>query len=145
MPAQHRWAERRYKTGFEVEREALAGPALITYLQAKLRTLRLGQPIELQYLVAEQAMVLGLRAGIHGDSSDGFTTVRLESFSALLRSFIPTTMVTFYDEGTFVGMQERIPPQKQHGIALDGVIGVTYPSETRVVSMKSSCNKLAIS
>ena len=90
-------------------------------------------------------MVLGLRAGIHGDSSDGFTTVRLESFSALLRFFIPTTMVTFDDEGTFVGMQERLLPQKQHGVALDSVIRATYPGNNRAASMKSSCNKLAIS
>jgi len=90
-------------------------------------------------------MVLGLRAGIHGDSPDGLTTVRLESSSALLRPFVPTTLITFDDEGRFVGMQGRLLPQKQRGVALDGVIRVTYPIETRVASMKSSCNKLSIS
>ncbi len=137
--------ERRRKVRLTVEGEVLAGPALITYLQAKLRTLRLGQPIELQFLVAEQAMVLGLRAGIHDDSSDGLTTVRLESSSALLRPFVPITLITFDDEGRFVGMQGRLLPQKEHGVALDGVIRVTYPIEMRVASTKSSCNKLAIS
>jgi len=38
--------ERRRKVRLTVEGEVLAGPALITYLQAKLRTLRLGQPID---------------------------------------------------------------------------------------------------
>jgi hypothetical protein len=136
--------QRRRKARLEVEGEVLAGPTLITYLQTKLRPLRLGQPMELQYLVAEQAMVLALRARITDDSSDGLTTVRLEASSALLRPFVPTTLITFDDEGRFFRMRGRLLPQRQSGVALDGVIKVTYPDETRVASkerVQVSCSR----
>ena len=137
--------ERRRKVRLEVEGEVLAGPTLITYLQAQLRDLRRGKPVELQYLVAEQAMLLGLRATITGYGAGGLTNVRLEASSALLRPFVPTTLITFDDEGRFVGMQGRLLPQRQRGVALDGVIRVTYPGGMRVASMKSSCNKSTLS
>ena len=137
--------ERRRKVRLEVEGEVLAGPTLITYLQGKLRDLRRGKPVELQYLVAEQAMVLGLRATTTGYGAGGLTNVRLEASSALLRPFVPTTLITFDDEGRFVGMQGRLLPQRQRGVALDGVIRVTYPGGMRVASMKSSCNKSTLS
>jgi hypothetical protein len=136
---------RRRKVRLEVEGEVLAGPTLITHLQAQLRDLRRGKPIELQYLVAEQAMVLGLRATSTAYGADGLTNVRLEASSALLRPFVPTTLITFDDEGRFVGMQGRLLPQTQRGVALDGVIRVTYPGGMRVASMKSSCNKSTLS
>ena len=136
---------RRRKVRLEVEGEVLAGPTLITYLQAQLRDLRRGKPVELQYLVAEQAMVLGLRATSTGYGAGGLTNVRLEASSALLRPFVPTTLITFDDEGRFVGMQGRLLPQRQRGVALDGVIRVTYPGGMRVASMKSSCNKSTLS
>ena len=137
--------ERRRKVRLEVEGEVLAGPTLITHLQGNLRDLRRGKPVELQYLVAEQAMVLGLRATITGYGAGGLTNVRLEASSALLRPFVPTTLITFDDEGRFVGMQGRLLPQRQRGIALDGVIRVTYAGGMRVASMKSSCNKSTLS
>jgi len=137
--------ERRRKVRLEVEGEVLAGPTLITHLQAQLRDLRRGRPVELQYLVAEQAMLLGLRATITGYGAGGLTNVRLEASSALLRPFVPTTLITFDDEGRFVGMQGRLLPQRQRGVALDGVIRVTYPGGIRVASMKSSCNKSTLS
>ena len=137
--------ERRRKVRLEVEGEVLAGPTLITHLQAQLRDLRRGKPVELQYLVAEQAMLLGLRATITGYGAGGLTNVRLEASSALLRPFVPTTLITFDDEGRFVGMQGRLLPQRQRGVALDGVIRVTYPGGMRVASMKSSCNKSTLS
>lgn len=137
--------ERRREVRLEVEGEVLAGPTLITHLQAQLRDLRRGRPIELQYLVAEQAMVLGLRATSTGYGAGGLTNVRLEASSALLRPFVPTTLITFDDEGRFVGMQGRLLPQRQRGVALDGVIRVTYPGGMRVASMKSSCNKSTLS
>ena len=137
--------ERRRKVRLEVEGEVLAGPTLITHLQAQLRDLRRGKPVELQYLVAEQAMLLGLRATITGYGAGGLTNVRLEASSALLRPFVPTTLITFDDEGRFVGMQGRLLPQRQRGVALDGVIRVTYPGGIRVASMKSSCNKSTLS
>lgn len=137
--------ERRRKVRLEVEGEVLAGPTLITHLQGNLRDLRRGKPVELQYLVAEQAMVLGLRATITGYGAGGLTNVRLEASSALLRPFVPTTLITFDDEGRFVGMQGRLLPQRQRGVALDGVIRVTYPGGMRVASMKSSCNKSTLS
>ena len=136
---------RRRKVRLEVEGEVLAGPTLITHLQAQLRDLRRGKPIELQYLVAEQAMVFGLRATSTAYGADGLTNVRLEASSALLRPFVPTTLITFDDEGRFVGMQGRLLPQTQRGVALDGVIRVTYPGGMRVASMKSSCNKSTLS
>jgi len=136
---------RRRKGRLEVEGEVLAGPTLITHLQAQLRDLRRGKPIELQYLVAEQAMVLGLRATSTAYGAGGLTNVRLEASSALLRPFVPTTLITFDDEGRFVGMQGRLLPQTQRGVALDGVIRVTYPGGMRVASMKSSCNKWTLS
>jgi hypothetical protein len=136
---------RRRKVRLEVEGEVLAGPTLITHLQAQLRDLRRGKPIELQYLVAEQAMVLGLRATSTAYGAGGLTNVRLEASSALLRPFVPTTLITFDDEGRFVGMQGRLLPQTQRGVALDGVIRVTYPGGMRVASMKSSCNKSTLS
>jgi len=136
---------RRRKVRLEVEGELLAGPTLITHLQAQLRDLRRGKPIELQYLVAEQAMVLGLRATSTAYGAGGLTNVRLEASSALLRPFVPTTLITFDDEGRFVGMQGRLLPQTQRGVALDGVIRVTYPGGMRVASMKSSCNKSTLS
>lgn len=136
---------RRRKVRLEVEGEVLAGPTLITHLQAQLRDLRRGKPIELQYLVAEQTMVLGLRATSTAYGADGLTNVRLEASSALLRPFVPTTLITFDDEGRFVGMQGRLLPQTQRGVALDGVIRVTYPGGMRVASMKSSCNKSTLS
>jgi hypothetical protein len=136
---------RRRKVRLEVEGEVLAGPTLITHLQAQLRDLRRGKPIELQYLVAEQAMVLGLRATSTAYGAGGLTNVRLEASSALLRPFVPTTLITFDDEGRFVGMQGRLLPQTQRGVALDGVIRVTYPGGMRVASMKSSCNKWTLS
>ena len=136
---------RRRKVRLEVEGELLAGPTLITHLQAQLRDLRRGKPIELQYLVAEQAMVLGLRATSTAYGAGGLTNVRLEASSALLRPFVPTTLITFDDEGRFVGMQGRLLPQTQRGVALDGVIRVTYPGGIRVASMKSSCNKSTLS
>jgi hypothetical protein len=136
---------RRRKVRLEVEGEVLAGPTLITHLQAQLRDLRRGKSIELQYLVAEQAMVLDLRATSTAYGAGGLTNVRLEASSALLRPFVPTTLITFDDEGRFVGMQGRLLPQTQRGVALDGVIRVTYPGGMRVASMKSSCNKSTLS
>ena len=137
--------ERRRKVRLEVEGEVLAGPTLITHLQAQLRDLRRGKPVELQYLVAEQAMLLSLRATITGYGAGGLTNVRLEASSALLRPFVPTTLITFDDEGRFVGMQGRLLPQRQRGVALDGAIRVTYPGGIQVASMKSSCNKSTLS
>ncbi len=136
---------RRRKVRLEVEGEVLAGPTLITHLQAQLRDLRRGKPIELQYLVAEQAMVLGLRATSTAYGAGGLTNVRLEASSALLRPFVPTTLITFDDEGRFVGMQGRLLPQRQRGVALDGVIRVTSPGGMQVASMKSGCNKSGFS
>jgi hypothetical protein len=137
--------ERRRKVRLEVEGEVLAGPTLITSLQGQLRELRRGRPVELQYLVAEQAMVLGLRATTTAYGAGGLTNVRLEASSALLRPFVPTTLITFDKEGRFVGMQGRLLPQKQRGVSLDGVIRVTYPGGMRIASMKSSCNKSSLS
>ena len=133
--------ERFRKVRIEVEGEVLAGPTLITHLQSQLRELRRGRPVELQYLVAEQAMVLGLSATTTGYGAGGLINVRLEASSALLRPFVPTTVITFDGEGRFVGMQGRLLPQRQRGVALDGVIRVTYVGGMRVASMKSGCNK----
>ena len=125
--------------------EVLAGPTLITHLQSKLPELRRGRPVEMQYLVAEQAMVLGLRASATRYGADGRTNLRVEASSALLRPFVPTTLISFDADGRFVGMQGRLLPQKQRGVPLDGVIRVTYPTGMRVASMKSSCNKSTVS
>ncbi len=137
--------ERLRKVRLKVEGEVLAGPTLITHLQAQLQYLRRGRSIELQYLVAEHAMVLGLRATSTGYGAGGLTNVRLEASSALLRPFVPTTLITFDDEGRFVGMQGRLLPQRQRGVALDGVIRVTSPGGMQVASMKSGCNKSGFS
>lgn len=137
--------ERRRQARLEVNGEVLAGPTLITHLQSKLRDLRRGSPVELQYLVAEQAMVLGLRATATSYGADGRTNLRVEASSAFLRPFLPTTLISFDADGRFVGMQGRLLPQRQRGVPLDGVIRVTYPTGMRFASMKSTCNKSAVS
>jgi hypothetical protein len=140
-----REGERRRQVRLEVDGEVLAGPTLITHLQSKLQELRRGRPVELQYLVAEQAMVLGLRATATSYGADGRTNLRVEASSALLRPFVPTTLISFDADGRFFGMQGRLLPQKQRGVPLDGVIRVTYPTGMRVASMKSSCHKSTVS
>jgi hypothetical protein len=136
-----------------VEGEVYAGPTLITRIQAALPELRRARPVEIQYLVAEQAMVIGLRATATASGAGGLTNVRIEASSALLRPFVPTTWLRFDARGDFLGMQGRLLPQAERAAGLDGIIRIEPSSQQSAVrnaanapaSMKSSCNKPSVS
>ncbi len=140
-----REGERRRQTQLVVGDDVLVGPMLVTHLQSKLPLLRRGKVIVVPYLVAEQAMVLELRATRLDNGTDSLTIVRVETSSAFLRPFVPTTRVTFDQEGRFVGMQGRLLPQIKRATPLDGLLKVSHLGGSRLKSMKSICNKLAIS
>jgi len=135
-----------------VEGEVYAGPTLITRIQEALPELRRGRVVELQYLVAEQAMIIGLRATSTASGAGGHTNVRIEASSALLRPFVPTTWVRFDARGDFLGMQGRLLPQVERAAGLDGVIRIDSPvraaslnAPNTSISMKSSCNTPSVS
>lgn len=137
--------DRRRQERLEAVGEVLAGPTLIVHLQQRLPDLERGRVIEMQYLVAEQAMVLSLRASKAANGAGGLTNVRIEASSALLRPFVPTTLVTFDADGRFIAMQGRLLPQLRRSVALDGVMRVSYPDDLHVASMKSICNNRVVS
>jgi hypothetical protein len=129
---------RRREVRLKVKGQLLAGPMLITSLQSQLRELRRGKSIDINYLVAEQALVMGLRATRIAYGTDGFTNVRIEASSALLRPFVPTTLFIFDQDGYFIGMQGRLLPQKNRSSPLNGVVNVLYPLKP-TASVISSC------
>ena len=140
-----REGDRRREVRLAVDGDVLAGPMLVTHLQSKLPLLRRGKVIVVPYLVAEQAMVLELRAARLDNGTDGLTNVRIEASSAFLRPFVPTTRVTFDQEGRFVGMQGRLLPQIKRMTPLDGVIKVSYPINTQLASIKPTCKNTRVS
>lgn len=116
----------RKEQALSVTDEVVAGPLLIRRLQAALTTLRQGEPLELDYLIADQGATLRLkiqrveidprtRAGAgtgagRATHAAGSVRLRMEAASPWMRPFVPQTFLTFDARGEFVAMQGRFLP-----------------------------------
>jgi len=129
--------------------ELLAGPTLISHVSASLPALRAGKVDEFDYLIAEQGMVLRLRARFDSTAADGSTAVRLEAASLLLRVFVPPTLLRFDRQGELLSMTGRLVPQAgdaKNPQSLDGVLRLRPAALAASASrMQSSCNKPELS
>jgi hypothetical protein len=135
----------------------LAGPTLVSHVATALPRLQQGQPLEFDYLIAEQGMVLRLRASADPDragsrlaagSVAGDTVVHIEAASMLLRPFVPATTLVFDAAGGLRSMTGRLLPQAgdiTKPKSLDGVLRIRPVQvaglEPRMQSgMQSGCN-----
>lgn len=141
--------------------ELLAGPTLVSHLAEALPTLQAGRPMEFDYLIAEQGIVLRLRAtataqgGVEGPAatgSQGFrgaVVVRVEAASVLLRAFVPATTLTFDAAGGLRSLSGRLLPQTGDVTkpkSLDGVLHFEAAETARSSSrMQSVCNTTDLS
>lgn len=123
----HRQGERKEQE-ISVTDEVVAGPLLIRRLQAALSQLRQGEPLELDYLIADQGATLRLKVqrvesnpgpgtGMGPGTGAGRATraagsvrLRMEAASPWMRPFVPQTFLTFDARGELVAMQGRFLP-----------------------------------
>lgn len=139
----------------------VAGPALVTHLASLLPLLRSGKTGEFDFLVADQGLVLRLRARASAKPSpktstkssavagDGITAVRLEAASPLLRPFVPPTVLQFDARGALLSMEGRLVPQAgdaKNPQSLDGVLRIRPETlETNAPQMQHTCHKGVVS
>lgn len=126
-----------------------AGPTLVSHLAGMASRLPLRQSIEFDYLIAEQGMVLRLRAAAIARAADGSTTLKLEAASMLLRAVVPSTTLRIDARGALTELSGRLLPQVGDVTkpkSLDGVLrirsGETISGAAR---MQSVCNKPRLS
>lgn len=116
----------------------LAGPELVSFLQARLAELRAGRSLEFQYLLADRGTAIGFiaRGRLHGEDIE----VALEASSALVRPFLPATTFRFSPDGVLRQVVGRMLPvlgDARSQKALDGVLKMSGP--------QSTCNKKSLS
>jgi len=130
-------------------RDLLAGPTLVSHLGAVAPSLALQQPIEFDYLIAEQGLVLRLRAVATSRRVDGGTTVKLEAASMLFRPFVPATTLEFDGDGNLSSLSGRLLPQfgdVKKPKSLDGVLRLRAGEpQSSFARMQSVCNKSGLS
>lgn len=159
----HRQGERK-EYEISVTDAVVAGPLLIRRLQAALPSLRQGEPLELDYLIADQAATLRLKVQrvetLPATRAAGSVRLRMEAASPWMRPFVPQTFLTFDARGELVAMQGRFLPlagtasrsQPLAGVlslrpaTFDGVVdGALNSSRQSLVAMQSSCNMTDLS
>ena len=128
--------------------DLLAGPTLVSHLGDALPTLRAGRPVEFDYLVAEQGMILRLRASAAARGT-GETVVKVEAASVLLRPFVPVTTLLFDATGDLRSLAGRLLPQAGDvgkAKSLDGVLRIRSTAVAGTASRKQSiCNTADLS
>lgn len=143
---------------FTLKAPLVAGPLLIRRLQAALPTLRAGEPLELDYLIADQASVLRLRIqrerdagqGLFGSVTDGadILRVRIQAASPWMRPFVPETWLTFDAEDELITMRGRLLPLEGSASRpqpLAGVLNLHPLASSSLRAMQSSCNRRSLS
>ena len=141
-----------------LKRPLVAGPLLIRRLQAALPTLRAGETLELDYLIADQAVVLRLRIQRERDTGGplvgsmtegaGVLRVRIQAASPWMRPFVPETWLTFDAEDELIAMRGRLlplegPASRPQPVA--GVLNLHQLASSSLTAMQSSCNRPALS
>ena len=136
----------------------VAGPLLIRRLQRALPTLRAGEPLELDYLIADQATVLRLRIQRERDTGGpllgsvtagvGILRVRVQAASPWMRPFVPETWLTFDAEDELITMRGRLLPLEGSASRpqpLAGVLNLHPLASSSLRAMQSSCNRRSLS
>ena len=133
--------------------ELLAGPALVNHIATSLPQLRAGEPLEFDYLIPEEAMILRLRASLAQPAAVAdpavITAVRIQAASVLLRPFVPMTTLVFGVDGDLRSLTGRLLPVSANAKklkSLDGVLRIRpVHLAAREPRMKPVCNNPSLS